>query len=91
MHANHDDAWKLLSFEYVIKQMMQASASIEHFETIHGPTLKTIDNLLTEMLSVNPSLEPTLIELRQDVYKNNSLTGYWQRQLERLVRLKVIA
>lgn len=91
VHANHDDAWKLLSFEYVIKQMMQASASIEHFETIHGPTLETIDNLLTEMLSVNPSLEPTLIELRQDVYKNNSLTGYWQRQLERLVRLKVIA
>lgn len=91
VHANQDDAWKLLSFEYVIKQMIQASSSIEHFELIHGPTLQQINELLTRMLAVNPSLGQKLEELRLEVYENNSLTNYWQRYLERLVRLKVIS
>lgn len=91
VHANHEDAWKLLSFEYVTKQMIQSSSSIEHFELIHGPTLQHIDELLSEMLAINPSLGSTLEDLRVDVYENNSLTNYWQRHLERLVRLKIIS
>jgi hypothetical protein len=90
VHANDEDAWKLLSFEYVTKQMIHASSSLEHFELIHGPTLQQIDHILNEMLSVNPSLQQKLEDLRQDVYENNSLTAYWQRYLERLVRLKVV-
>ncbi|VVO68904.1 hypothetical protein PS880_01199 [Pseudomonas fluorescens] len=90
VHANDEDAWKLLSFEYVTKQMIHASSSLEHFELIHGPTLQQIDHILNEMLSVNPSLQQKLEDLRKDVYDNNSLTAYWQRYLERLVRLKVV-
>lgn len=90
VHANHEDAWKLLSLEYVTKQMIHASSDIKHFELIHGPTLKSIDGLLDQMLTANPSLAAPLEELRADVYQNNNLTLYWQRHLERLVRLKVI-
>jgi hypothetical protein len=71
--------------------MIHSSASLEHFNLIHGPTLEQIQRLLGEMLSVNPSLEKTLKELQAEVYENNTLTDYWQRHLERLVRLKVIA
>lgn len=91
VHANREDAWKLLSLEFVTKEMIHSSASLEHFNIIHGPTLDQIQGLLNEMLSVNPSLEQTLKELQAEVYENNSLTDYWQRYLERLVRLKVIA
>lgn len=91
VHANREDAWKLLSLEFVTKEMIHSSASLEHFNLIHGPTLEQIQGLLNEMLSVNPSLSKTLEELRAEVYKNNTLTDYWQRHLERLVRLKVIA
>lgn len=91
VHANDEDAWKLLSFEYVTKQMIHASSSLEHFEKIHGPTLQQIDQVLKEMLSVNPSLQQKLEDLRKDVYDSNSLTNYWQRHLERLVRLKVVS
>lgn len=91
VHATQDDAWKLLSFEYVTKQMIQASSSAEHFELIHTPTLQHIEGLLNKILAVNPSLGPKLEELRFNVYENNSLTPYWQRHLERLVRLKVIS
>ncbi|NTZ96998.1 hypothetical protein FCH79_17115 [Pseudomonas koreensis] len=91
VHANREDAWKLLSLEFVTKEMIHSSASLEHFNLIHGPTLKQIQTLLGEMLSVNPSLEKTLKELQAEVYKNNTLTDYWQRHVERLVRLKVIA
>ncbi|AMT87876.1 MULTISPECIES: hypothetical protein [Pseudomonas] len=90
VHANRDDAWKLISLEFVTKQMIQSSASLTHFELIHGPTLKKIDQLLHEMLVVNPSLGQTLKDLREDVYLNNTLTDYWERHLERLIRLKVI-
>lgn len=91
VHANREDAWKLLSLEFVTKEMIHSSASLEHFNLIHGPTLDQIQELLNEMLSVNPSLEQTLKELKAEVYENNTLTDYWQRHLERLVRLKVIA
>ncbi|MBI6909743.1 hypothetical protein [Pseudomonas palleroniana] len=91
VHANREDAWKLLSLQFVTKEMIQSSASLEHFNLIHGPTLERIQRLLNEMLSVNPSLEKTLKELKAEVYENNTLTDYWQRHLERLVRLKVIA
>ena len=90
VHANDEDAWKLLSFEYVTKQMIHASSSLEHFELIHGPTLQKIDHILNEMISVNPSFQQKLEDLRTDVYENNSLTNYWQRHIERLVRLRVL-
>lgn len=90
VHANREDAWKLLSLEFVIKEMIHSSASLEHFNLIHGPTLGKIQKLLNEMLSVNPSLEKTLEELQAEVYEKNTLTDYWQRHLERLFRLKVI-
>lgn len=91
VHANHEDAWKLLSLEFVTKEMIHSSASLEHFNFIHGPTLEKIQQLLKEMLDVNPSLENTLKKLQAEVYEHNTLTDYWQRHLERLVRLKVIA
>lgn len=91
VHANREDAWKLLSLEFVTKEMIHSSASLEHFNLIHGPTLDQIQKLLNEMLAVNPSLSETLTELRSEVYENNTLTGYWQRHLERLAQLKVIA
>ncbi|WP_238066760.1 hypothetical protein [Pseudomonas shirazica] len=91
IHANREDAWKLLSLEFVTKEMIHSCSSLEHFNLIHGPTLEKIKGLLNEMLSVNPSLEKTLKELQIEVYENNTLTDYWQRQLERLARLKVIA
>lgn len=91
IHANREDAWKLLSLEFVTKEMIHSSASLEHFNLIHGPTLERIKRLLNEIVSVKPSFENTLKELQTEVYKNNTLTDYWQRQLERLVRLKVIA
>jgi hypothetical protein len=89
VHPNEEDALKLLSFEYVTKQMIHSSSSLEHFELIHGPTLQQIDKILNEMLSVKPSLRQKLEDLKTDVYDNNNLTAYWQRHLERLVRLKV--
>jgi hypothetical protein len=91
VHANREDAWKLLSLEFVTKEMIHSSASLEHFNLIHGPTLERIQKLLKEMLTVNPSLENTLKELQAEVYEHNSLIDYWQRHLDRLVRLKVIA
>ncbi|MBD8731009.1 hypothetical protein [Pseudomonas sp. CFBP 13710] len=91
VHANREDAWKLLSLEFVTKEMIHSSASLEHFNLIHGPTLDQIQKLLNEMLAVHPSLSETLTELRSEVYENNTLTGYWQRHLERLAQLKVIA
>jgi hypothetical protein len=91
VHANREDAWKLLSLEFVTKEMIHSSASLDHFNLIHGPTLDQIQELLNEMLAVNPSLSEPLKELRAEVYENNTLTDYWQRHLERLVRLKVIA
>lgn len=91
VHANREDAWKLLSLEFVTKEMIHSSASLEHFNLIHGLTLQQIKRLLGEILSVNPSLEKTLKELQAEVYENNTLTDYWQRHLERLVRLKVVA
>lgn len=90
VHANREDAWKLLSLEFVTKEMIHSSASLEHFNLIHGPTLEQIQGLLNEMLAVNPSLSETLKELRVEVYENNTLTDYWQRHLERIVRLKII-
>lgn len=91
VHANREDAWKLLSLEFVTKEMIHSSASLEHFNIIHGPTLEKIQILLNEMLLVNPSLEKILKALRAEVYEHNTLTDYWQRHLERLVRLKIIA
>ncbi|KFE52388.1 hypothetical protein [Pseudomonas syringae] len=91
VHANDEDVWKLLSLEYVTKQMIHASSSQEHFNQIHSPTLRQIDQILNEMLIVNPSLQQKLEDLRKDVNDNNNLTDYWQRHLERLVRLKVVS
>ncbi|WP_122740301.1 hypothetical protein [Pseudomonas viridiflava] len=91
VHANREDAWKLLSLEFVTKEMIHSSDSLEHFNLVHGPTLEQIQGLLNEMLAVNPLLSASLKEVRDEVYENNTLTDYWQRHLERLVRLKVVA
>ncbi|MBL0797817.1 hypothetical protein [Pseudomonas sp. B7] len=90
-HANREDAWKLISLEYITKQMIQSSADIQHFHTTHGPTLQRIDSLLSGMATLDPDIINTITELRKEVYEDNSLTDYWQRHLERLVKLKVIA
>lgn len=89
-HANREDAWKLISLEYITNQMIHSSADIQHFHTTHGPTLQRIDSLLSGMASFEPGIINTITELRKEVYEDNSLTDYWQRHLERLVKLKVI-
>lgn len=90
-HANREDAWKLISFEYITKQMIQSSAHIAHFHATHGHTLEQIESLLNDMASFAPDMIDTITELRKEVYENNSLTDYWQRHIERLVKLKIIS
>ncbi|MNI13988.1 hypothetical protein D3C73_672380 [compost metagenome] len=91
VHANREDAWKLISLEYITNQMIQSSADVQHFHSTHGPTLQRISSLLSGMASFEPDITNTITELRKQVYEDNSLTVYWQRHLERLVKLKVIA
>ena len=91
VHANREDAWKLISLEYITKQMIHVSADTKHFDAVHGPTLQRIDSLLNRMSTIDSAMTETILTLRKEVYDNDSLTDYWQRQLERLIQLKVIA
>ncbi len=90
VHADQNDAWKLISMEYVIRELISCCKNKEHFDETHGADLSRINKILTKMVTINPDMKETIDTLRVEVYEQDNLTDYWQRHLERLVKLGII-
>ncbi|MEO8644744.1 hypothetical protein [Pseudomonas sp.] len=78
---------KLISMEYVIKRFIHTCDNVEQFVEIHQPALDTINALLSAIKEKNNALEETISEIRYAVYVQHTLTDYWEKYLERFIKI----
>ena len=89
-HARAEDIRKLLSMRFVINEYMASCSDHDHFQKVHGPAIAQIDRIIQELLSVRPDLAVLVKKVSDDVTNNFELDPYWERQYERLLKLKVM-
>lgn len=90
LHADITDARKLVSLEFVTKEMIHACKDIVHFNSVYSLVLSRISFFLEQMTLREPRMKTQLLEVRVEVFQNHQLTDYWQRHLERLVKIGVL-
>ena len=88
---DEDNIWKLISLEYVIKEVTIVNArSKEHFNKVMGPILERINTLLEVILKKEKNLKNKMIKIRKNVYLSQNLHWYWDKRLELLWKLGVV-
>jgi len=82
-HPNENDIRKLYSLEFIIKEIsLPRAKSHEDYELSMKPWLKRIDQLLKQMLLIDPGCKSIMDKVEQEVYKEQLLTPYWGHLLE---------
>jgi len=87
VHADEKDTRKLLSCRYCIQQTAHMVVSEEHFQLLFGPLLQRISTLLAAI----DAREPGLVTRIEEEVHEGELDPYWNRKLEMLVDLELIA
>lgn len=90
LHLDLNDAAKLISMEYLITQLEGIKNDPAEFALVYGPTLARIRWLLGVIEGFNDELGFDLPRLRQKIYREESLTSYWQAKLSILDEVGVI-
>lgn len=80
--VNREDIWKLLSMEYVIRNIsiLHARSKIL-FDEAMQPILFRVESLLETMKSAYPYSKKLIEEVRHDVYMNRNLHWFWEMKL----------
>lgn len=80
---------KLVSMEYVIKRFIHTCDSVEQFVDHHQPAIDAITILLNAIKKKDDRLVKTIDDMRHAVYTQHTLTDYWEKYLERFVKIGV--
>jgi hypothetical protein len=90
LHADEKDIRKLLSLNYIIKQLEINSASKDHFNSVYGETMKRIKIWLDLITEQNDELKAVRQRVAKEVDEHEQLTPYWYHKLEMLEKLGVL-
>ncbi|WP_283183494.1 hypothetical protein [Pseudomonas svalbardensis] len=89
-HVTPEDIRKLLSMRFVINEYMASCTDHDHFRRVHGQAIEQIDRIIAELLAARPDVADLVNIIRNEINDNFELTPYWERQYERLIKLKVM-
>lgn len=90
LHADADSVRKILSMRFFINEHITTCTNIDHFKEVHGAALKRIELILNELITARPDMESTIAMIANEVEREYKLTEYWERQLQRLIRMRVL-
>jgi len=91
VHDDEIDIRKLLSLEYIIKEISISNArSQEHFDQVMGPVLKRINQYLDVLRESKKDMGELINKIRIDVFENENLTWYWERKLIVMYNLGIV-
>lgn len=91
VHADKTDVRKLLSCRHCILQTEHMADSQQHFQDLFGPVIQRIDAIINH-ISGKSDQHQRLVELvRSQVEDETGLDPYWERKMEMLVSLGMIA
>jgi hypothetical protein len=85
--ADDEGIHKLISMEYVIKRFIHTCDNVQQFIDIHQPALDAITALLSAIRKKNNTLDETISVIRHTVYVQHTLTDYWEKYLERFIKI----
>lgn len=91
IHADETDTRKLLSCRFCISETEHLSRSSEQFERLFGDVLSRIDLLLKHISSRSVAHECLVIRVRDEVENEGILDPYWDKKMEMLVSLGMVA
>lgn len=86
VHADEEDARKLLSCRYVINMMSPSGGSYEDFEILLRPTLTRIDMILSEISERDADL---VLRVSREVEEFGELSSYWSSKAQMLLAMGV--
>lgn len=89
-HARAEDIKKLLSMRFIICEYMASCSDHDHFQNVHGAAITQIDRIIKELLNARPELAGLVKKISDEVTDNFELDPYWERQYQRLLKLKVM-
>ena len=89
IHSDDRDIRKLLSCKYCILQSKILCESAAQFETLYGPILDRINNLVSELKSNRDSNDITE-SIEKDVFENENLDPYWESKVSMIIDLGVM-
>lgn len=81
---------KLLSMKYVIGEMISSCNSAQHFNEVHGLAIQRIDQHLDDISGASPAASDDVRRITSEVYEENQLSDYWQKQLDRYIKIGLI-
>ncbi|PMX02346.1 hypothetical protein C1X59_08475 [Pseudomonas sp. FW215-R2] len=81
---------KLVSMKYTIGELISSCNSAQHFNEVHGLAIQRIDQHLDEISATSPAASDDVEKITREVYEENQLSDYWQKQLDRYIKIGVI-
>jgi hypothetical protein len=87
-HVNEDGIRKILSMRYVIQERLTLCTDVEHFVQVHGDAINRIDLIMASLLDARPGIKALVDKVSSEIENEYKLTGYWNRQLYRIQKLR---
>lgn len=87
VHADEEDARKLISCRYCLQQTASLAGSQESFQAMLSPIFNRIESILAD---VSRRDEALVIRVTKEVEEEGELDPYWARKFEMLIELGVI-
>jgi hypothetical protein len=81
---------KLASMKYVIGELISSCNSVQQFNEVHGIAMQRIDQHLGDISDASRAASDDVRRITREVYEENHLSDYWQKQLDRYIKIGVI-
>lgn len=91
VHADEPDVRKLLSCRHCILQTEHLADSEQQFQNLFGPVVQRIDAIVSHISSKSEQHQRLVDLVRSQVEDETGLSPYWERKLQMLVSLGMIA
>lgn len=90
IHANEEDIHKLLSLSYVVGCVREFASDINEADNFFRNITVNVEYIIREIGERYPSLEMTIDNVRERVYKLGILTPFWEERLSRYEEMGVV-
>ena len=89
-HADSGDLKKLLSMQYVIKELLLYAKDIYHSEKLYRDLDSQIDEIISDIKKISPKHKNLARKIEKEVMKAGKLTPFWNSRLYMYQKIGVV-
>lgn len=89
-HADSEDLKKLLSMQYVIKELLLYAKDISHSEKLYRGLDSQIDEIISDIKKISPKHKNLALKIEKEVMKEGKITPFWNSRLYMYQKIGVV-